>query len=113
MNQPSAESTVHLATCLTSSCGLAHRGAEALQRMGFRGSPPPGANPAACPALPPSGTGQASPAATAEAEAAGEGTEIRSQASEAETAQALIPNDPSGINGVYDPNRFGTKKGDR
>ena len=53
----------------------------------------------------------------AEAEAAGEGTEIRSQASEPETAQALIPNDHSGVNGVYDPiydpKHLGTKKGDR
>ena len=75
----------------------------------------PDAKPAACPVLLRSGTGQASPTATAEAEAAGEGTEIRSQASasEPETAQALIPNGPSGVNGVYDPKRFGTKKGDR
>ena len=42
------------------------------------------------------------------------GTEIRSQASEPETAQAVIPNDPSGANGVYDPiydpKRLSTKK---
>ena len=48
---------------------------------------------------------------------AGEGTEIRSPASEPETTQAVIPNDPSGVNGVYDPiydpKHLGTKKGDR
>ena len=48
---------------------------------------------------------------------AGEGTEIRSQASKPETTQALIPNDPSGVNGaydpIYDPKRLVIRKGDR
>ena len=52
-----------------------------------------------------------------EAEAAGEGIEIRTEAAEPKTAQALIPNDPSGVNGVYDPiydpKRLVIKKGDR
>ena len=60
--------------------------------------------------------GQTTTATTspAEAEATGEGTEIRSQASEPETTQAVIPNDPNGINSaydpIYDPKRLGAKK---
>ena len=62
MHSPSPESLDQLMTCVSSACEVGHRGAEALQQRGFRGSPP-GAEQSACPSRLQSETGQASPEA--------------------------------------------------